>query len=442
VNTAAGDGLFRIAQIYAREIIDSRGNPTAEAEVLTEGGGWGRAAVPSGASRGLHEALELRDGDERRYRGMGVLKAVRNVNEVIAPALAGMDVRDQHAIDKEMIELDGTENKANLGANAILGVSLADARSCADMLGLPLFKLLGGERARVLPIPMMNLINGGKHAGNDLAVQEFMVLPVGAPLFSEALRMGVEIYKSLREVLKSAYGSSAINVGDEGGYAPPLKETAEALDALASAVEETGYELGRDAFIGLDSAASNFYSSDQEDYVIDERRLKGDEMIDLYEQLVEKYHIRLLEDPLHEEDFEGFAALTERLGERVLIVGDDLFATNVDRLSRGVSMGACNALLLKVNQIGTLSEAMEAAELAHDNGYSVIVSHRSGETTDDFIASLAVGLNAPLIKTGAPARGERTAKYNQLLRIEEMLGDKGVYAGLASAVCPKSFFPL
>jgi enolase len=425
------DSFFQIAQIYAREIIDSRGNPTVEVEITTEAGGWGRAAVPSGASVGINEALELRDGDENRYFGKGVLKAVRNVNEVIAPELIGSDVRDQQDIDDIMIELDGTENKSRLGANAILGVSLANARCCADLLGLPLFKHIGGERSRILPIPMMNLINGGKHAGNDLAIQEFMVLPVGAPLYSEALRMGIEVYKSLHGVLKSSYGIHATSLGDEGGYSPPMSNTMQALKALQAAINKTDYVLGKDLYLGMDSAASNFYSSKKRVYNIDGDSLDVTEMINFYEVIVNEYNVRLLEDPLYEEDFEGFAQLTERLDDNVLIVGDDLFVTNVKRLTHGISMGACNALLLKVNQIGTLTEAMDAAEIAFDNDYSIVVSHRSGETTDDFISNLAVGLNAPFIKTGAPARGERTSKYNELLRIEEILGDKGVYAGLS-----------
>ncbi len=425
------DSFFQITKIYAREIIDSRGNPTVEVELITEAGGWGRAAVPSGASVGINEALELRDEDANRYFGKGVLKAVHNVNEVIAPALIGSDVRDQQEIDAIMIELDGTENKSLLGANAILGVSLANARCCADLLGLPLFKHIGGERARILPIPLMNLINGGKHAGNDLAIQEFMVLPVGAPLYSEALRMGIEVYKSLREVLSSHYGSYATSVGDEGGYSPPMNNSIQVFEALQSAINKAGYELGSDLYLGIDSAASNFYSSKNGSYNIDGVSLDLDEMINFYEKVVGEYNVCLLEDPLSEEDFDGFAKLTGRLGGNVLIVGDDLFVTNVNRLNYGISVGACNALLLKVNQIGTLSEAMDAAEIAIDNDYSVIVSHRSGETTDDFISNLSVGLNAPFIKTGAPARGERTSKYNELLRIEEMLGDKGVYAGVS-----------
>lgn len=423
------DERFRISRIIGREVLDSRGNPTVEVEVHTHGREWGWARVPSGASTGVHEALELRDGDEGRYHGRGVLRAVRNVNEVIAPHLMGEDVRRQEEIDEAMVALDGTEDKSRLGANAILGVSLAVARAAARTLGVPLYRLLGGEKARVLPVPLMNLINGGKHAGNELAIQEFMILPVAMPSFREALRAGVEVYHELGLVLREGYGRSATNVGDEGGYAPPMRTTTEALGALVTAIEAAGYVAGVEVVLGMDSAATSFHRTDTGDYLIDGQRLDRGGLIEFYKGLVEGFPIRLLEDPLREEDFEGFAAITKELGGRVRIVGDDLFTTNVERLRRGIDLGAANTLLLKVNQVGTLSEAMDAADLALKSGYGVVVSHRSGETADTFIADLAVGLSVGMIKTGAPARGERTEKYNRLLRIEEELGGGGLYAG-------------
>ena len=422
------DERFEIVRVRAREVLDSRGNPTVEVDVATRGG-FGRAAVPAGASKGAHEALELRDGG-RRYHGRGVLKAVRNVNEVIAPKVVGMDARRQYEIDRLMVELDGTRNKSKLGANAILGVSLAVAKAAADTYGMQLFEYIGGARARVMPVPLMNIINGGKHAGNELSIQEFMIVPVGADSFSDALRVGSEVYHELKAYLKERYGLSAVNVGDEGGFAPPMRETREALDALVESIKRAGYSEGSDVVLALDAAASSFYDAERGVYRIDGREVASDELLEMYVSLVDEYPIKSIEDPFHEEDFERFAELTKRVGGRVQVVGDDLFVTNVARLRRGIEVGAANALLLKVNQIGTLTEAVEAAELALSHGYNVIVSHRSGETEDTTIAHLAVALNAGQIKTGAPARGERTAKYNELLRIEEHLGSRAVYPGI------------
>jgi enolase len=418
---------FTIVLVRGRWVLDSRGNPTVEADVATAGGGWGTAAVPAGASKGAHEALELRDGG-KRFQGKGVEKAVANVNEVIAKRVVGMDARDQAGVDRAMIELDGTPNKSRLGANAILAVSLATAKAAASTYGMPLFEYLGGKLARVLPTPLMNVINGGKHAGNELSIQEFMIVPVGADRFSEALRVACEVYYSLREVLLSRYGKSAVNVGDEGGFAPPMRESREALNALVEAIKRAGYEPGSDVALAIDAAASNFHSGGR--YRIDGRELARDELIDYYLELVSEYPIVSVEDPLEEEDFEGFRTVTEKLrARRVQVVGDDIFVTNVKRLAKGIELGAASALLLKVNQIGTLTEAIEAAFMAMGSGWSVIVSHRSGETEDTTIAHLAVALNCGQIKTGAPARGERTAKYNELLRIEEYLAGEAVYLG-------------
>ena len=419
---------FIIKYVKAREVLDSRGNPTLEVDVITEGGKLGRASVPAGASRGMHEAVEIRDGG-RRFHGLGVLKAVRNVNEIIAKEIRGMDVRDQRGVDCKLIELDGTPNKSRLGANAILGVSLAVAKAASATYGLPLFKYLGGIRARVLPVPLMNIINGGKHAGNELSIQEFMIIPMGAKSFKEALTIGCEVYYELKRFLKGKYGLNAVNVGDEGGFAPPMKETREALEALISAIEEAGYVAGKDVALGLDSAASNFYAIDKGKYFIDGKELGPEELKDYYLELISAYPIKSIEDPFYEEDFESFASFTRDVKGKVQVVGDDIFVTNVERLKRGIELGAANALLLKVNQIGTLTEAFEAAELAFNSGYKVIVSHRSGETEDNYIADIAVALNTGQIKTGAPARGERTSKYNQLIRIEEELGDYAVYPG-------------
>jgi len=421
--------ISEIEKIVAREILDSRGNPTVEAEVYTRGGRVGRAAVPSGASTGVYEALELRDSDQSRYGGKGVTKAVENINSGIAKALIGLDCMDQELIDKTMLRLDGTENKGRLGANAILAVSIAAAKAASHAKGIPLYRHLGGTKAKKLPVPMMNVINGGKHAGNELSIQEFMILPVRSKSFKEALRMGVETYQQLRGILKRKYGASSINVGDEGGYAPPMRATNEALEALTSAVEAAGYKPGRDIFLGIDSASSSFYDTSANKYMIDGKALTLGEIIDYYKDLCARYAVLSVEDPLYEDDFEGFAKLTRELSNNVRTVGDDLFVTNVKRLAKGISMGSANTLLLKVNQIGTLSEAVAAANLAFESSYHVIVSHRSGETEDPAIADISVGIGAQMIKAGAPARGERTAKYNQLLRIEEELGLAAEYWG-------------
>ncbi|OYT62100.1 MAG: phosphopyruvate hydratase [Thermofilum sp. ex4484_15] len=420
--------FFLIRNVRAREVLDSRGNPTLEAEVLTEGGVVGRASVPAGASKGVHEAVELRDGG-KRFHGLGVLKAVRNVNEIIAKELKGMDVREQGKIDRKLIELDGTPNKSRLGANAVLGVSLAVAKAAATSYGIPLYAYLGGIRARTLPVPLMNIINGGKHAGNELKIQEFMIIPIGFKTFKEALTAACEIYYELKSFLKERYGLNAINVGDEGGFAPPMKESREALEALVSSIESTGYKPGSEVALGIDAAASNFYEEKKDKYIIDGKELSSGELADYYMELISSYPIRSIEDPFHEEDFKSFASFTRNVRGKVQVVGDDIFVTNVERLKRGIELGAANALLLKVNQIGTLTEALEAAELAFRSGYKVIVSHRSGETEDDYISDIAVGLNTGQIKTGAPARGERTVKYNRLIRIEEELGGRALYPG-------------
>ena len=415
------DERFEIKDIVAREVIDSRGNPTVEVEVITKGKGYGSAIVPSGASTGTHEALELRD-KEQRFGGKGVLIAVENVNSIIRPEIVGYDARMQREIDTIMIELDGTPNKSRLGANAILAVSLAVAKAAAATAKIPLYKYLGGFNSYIMPVPMMNVINGGKHAGNDLDLQEFMIMPVGATSIAEAVRMGSEIYHVLKNVILEKYGKNAVNVGDEGGFAPPLKTSREALDLLTESVKKAGYE--DDIVFALDAAASEFYKDGY--YYVEGKKMTREELLDYYKALVDEYPIVSIEDPFHEEDFEGFAMITKELD--IQIVGDDLFVTNVERLRKGIEMKAANALLLKVNQIGTLSEAVDAAQLAFRNGYGVVVSHRSGETEDTTIADLAVALNSGQIKTGAPARGERTAKYNQLIRIEQELG-LSKYAG-------------
>ena len=409
-----------ISSVKGREVLDSRGNPTVEVEVETEGGDHGWAIVPSGASTGIHEAVELRDGGAR-YHGRGVLKAVSSV-ERIAAEVMGLDVREQGVIDRLMIELDGTENKSKLGGNAILGVSLACARAAAASTGMQLYEYAGTGEADLLPVPFFNVINGGKHAGTRLDFQEFMVVPLGVESFREALRMGSEIYHALKGQLRSAYGPAAINVGDEGGFSPPLSRPEEALDVIVEAVEEMGY--GDIVSLALDVAASSFYR-EGEGYSVAGETLGTGELIDLYGELVEAYPIVSIEDPLHEDDFEGFAEVTRRLP--VQVVGDDLLVTSVSRLKRGLEMGAGNALLWKVNQVGTLTEALEAASMALGNGWGVMASHRSGDTEDAFVADLAVAIGCGQIKTGAPARGERTAKYNRLLRIEEWLGDRARY---------------
>lgn len=423
-----------ILDVKAREILDSRGNPTVEAEVICEAGIAGRASVPSGASTGKFEALELRDRDEKdRYDGKGVNKAVANVNVDIKDIVAGHSVTEQMHLDRMMIAYDGTENKSRLGANAMLSVSMASARAGAEMSGLPLFQYLGGTYAHILPVPMMNIINGGAHTTSALDFQEFMIMPVGACCFREALRMGTEVYHVLRKLLLDDGHVTA--VGDEGGFAPNLKNAEEALDYLMRAVERAGYQPGEDVTFAMDAAASELYNDETGKYFFDgESRLKGspvvrsaDEMIAYYKKLTEKYPLRSIEDGLDEDDWEGWVHMTRELGNRVQLVGDDLFVTNSARLQRGIQMGAANAILIKVNQIGTVSEAMKAIETAKRAGYKVIVSHRSGETEDSFIADLAVGVNAGQIKTGAPCRSDRVVKYNQLLRIEDMLGASAAY---------------
>ena len=423
-----------ILDVKAREILDSRGNPTVEAEVICEAGIEGRASVPSGASTGKFEALEMRDQDEKnRYEGKGVNKAVANVNVDIKDIVAGHSVTEQMHLDRMMIAYDGTENKSRLGANAMLSVSMASARAGAEASGLPLFQYLGGIYAHILPVPMMNIINGGAHTTSALDFQEFMIMPVGACCFREALRMGTEVYHVLRKLLLEDGHVTA--VGDEGGFAPNLKNAEEALDYLVRAVEKAGYKPGEDITFAMDAAASELYNDETGKYIFEgEGRLKGspvvrsaEEMIEYYRKLTDKYPLRSIEDGLDEEDWEGWVHMTRELGDRVQLVGDDLFVTNSARLQRGIRMGAANAILIKVNQIGTVSEAMEAIETAKRAGYRVIVSHRSGETEDSFIADLAVGVNAGQIKTGAPCRSDRVAKYNQLLRIEDMLGASAVY---------------
>lgn len=410
-----------IEKIHAREILDSRGNPTVEVDVYTCCG-FGRAAVPSGASTGVHEALELRDGGDR-YGGKGVLKAVKNVNEVIAPELTGMDASAQREIDGIMIELDGTPNKSNLGANAILGVSLAAAKAAASSSAMPLYKYLGGVNTTTIPVPSFNVLNGGKHAGNELSIQEFMIQPVGAKSFSEGLRMAAETYHALGKILQGKYGVGATNVGFEGGYAPPLNKTRDALDAIMSARDAAGYE--EEIKIGLDSAASSFFLDGG--YSVDGNRLSPGELVDYYVDLVNTYPIVLLEDPFEEEAYDDFARLTAKV-PGTIIVGDDLYVTNIKRLEKGIKMCATNALLLKLNQIGSVSEAFDAAQMAFRAGFKVMASHRSAETEDSALADVAVALGTELLKTGAPARSERTAKYNQLLRIQEELGAAAGYA--------------
>jgi len=417
-----------IEDIRAREILDSRGNPTVEVEVFLTGGAMGRAAVPSGASTGVHEAVELRDGDKSRYGGKGVRKAVENVNTRIADELIGWDALDQVGIDEFLIGLDGTPNKGELGANAILGVSLAVAKAAAAAVGLPLYRYIGGVSARTLPVPLMNILNGGKHALDGPDLQEFMIAPVGAPTFAEALRWGAETYHALKAVLKEKGYST--NVGDEGGFAPSLGSNEEAIRVILAAIERAGYKPGEDICIALDPAASEFFEDGVTYYLKKEgRRLSGDEMIAFYEDWVEKYPIISIEDGLAEDDWKSWQKFTARLGDRLQIVGDDLLVTNVERVQKAIELGACNSLLCKVNQIGTLTEAIAAVRVAHRAGWTVIVSHRSGETEDTTIADLVVALNTGQIKTGAPCRSDRVAKYNRLLRIEEELGEVAVYGG-------------
>ena len=416
-----------IEEVRAREILDSRGNPTIEVDVLLTNGVIGRAMVPSGASTGVREALELRDAAQR-YLGKGVLKAVGHVNDTIGPAIQGLDPVDQVAIDTAMCELDGTDNKSKFGANAILGVSMAVARAAADAVRLPLYRYLGGGNAKELPVPMLNVLNGGAHADNNVDVQEFMIVPVGAKSFREALRCGVECYHTLKSVLKKNGLSTA--VGDEGGFAPNLRSNAEALDALSEAVAKAGFELGADVVLALDVAASELYSNGKYRFAAEEIPLKDrGEMVAMYAKWVEDYPIASIEDGMAEDDWDGWAMLTKALGDKVQLVGDDVFVTNPEILARGIREGVCNSILIKLNQIGSVSETLDTIQMALRAGYTCVVSHRSGETEDSMISDLAVALNLGQIKTGAPCRGERTAKYNQLLRIEEELGDEAVYPG-------------
>lgn len=417
-----------ITGIFAREIIDSRGNPTVEVETVLDCGAIGRASVPSGASTGGFEAVELRDNDKKRYLGKGVLKAVENVNSFIAPELEGMDAVYQREIDRAMIDLDNTENKSKLGANAILGVSLSVAKAAAIALDLPLYKYLGGVNAHVIPSPMMNILNGGKHADNNIDLQEFMIMPLGAPTFSEALRMGVEVFHSLRNVLKKDGFNTS--VGDEGGFAPNLKTNEDAIKYIVRAVENAGLKPGKDVYIALDPAATEFYKDGKYNLKGEGKVLTPTKMVEYYKDLVGKYPIISIEDGMAEEDWEGWQELTAKLGKKIQIVGDDLFVTNTRRLKKGLDMGVANSILIKVNQIGTLSETLDAIDMAKNAHYTAVVSHRSGETEDTTIADIVVGVNAGQIKTGAPSRTDRVSKYNQLLRIEEDLGDEAKYLGL------------
>jgi len=416
-----------ITKVIAREILDSRGNPTVEA-VLYSNERVATAAVPSGASTGTHEALELRDKDPKRYQGLGVLTAVSNIKEVIGPKIIGLEPKNQAAIDRLMIDLDGTENKSKLGANAILAVSLATAKLAAVLAGKSLYDQLSDGKGVTLPVPVMNIINGGKHAGTGLKIQEFMVIPAGARNFTDALRMGAEIYHKLKKVIQIKYGKQSVNVGDEGGFAPPITKTSDALDTIIQAINEAGYTPGKSVYVGFDAASSEFFESGA--YEIDGEKKTAEELADFYTDLTKQYPIRYIEDPFEQEDFEHTAQLTRKIGNRVNVVGDDIFVTNITRLTKGIQLGAANALLLKVNQIGSLTESIEAAKTAMDHQYSVVTSHRSGETEDSTIADLAVALNCGQIKTGAPCRGERTVKYNRLLRIEEELGPRARFMGM------------
>lgn len=429
--------MDKIVKVYAREVLDSRGNPTVEAEVTTEFGAFGRAIVPSGASTGVHEAVELRDGDKSRYLGKGVSKAVANVNNEIAPAVIGMDVFDQRALDAKMIELDGTENKGRLGANAILGVSLAAARAAADSVGLPLYKYIGGANSYVIPTPMMNIVNGGEHADNNVDFQEFMIMPVGADTFKEAIRMGCEVFHNLKAVLHGMGLNTA--VGDEGGFAPNLTSNEEALKTIVTAIEKAGYKPGVDVMIAMDIASSEFYDNEKKVYTLageGGKSFTNTEFVDFLETLVDKYPIISIEDGLDQDDWEGWDYLTKKLGKKIQLVGDDFFVTNTKRLAMGIERGAANSILIKVNQIGTLTETLEAIEMAKEAGYTAVVSHRSGETEDTTIADIAVATNAGQIKTGSASRTDRIAKYNQLLRIEDELGAQAKFKGL------KSFYQL
>lgn len=419
--------MVEIVDVLAREVLDSRGNPTIEVEVAVEGGYLGRAIVPSGASTGSYEALELRDEKEERYSGKGVSKAVENVNEVIGPQLEGENALEQAYIDQIMLELDGTENKSNLGANAILGVSLAVAKAASEAIALPLYQYIGGVNARVLPVPMMNILNGGKHADNPIDIQEFMIVPAGAPSFQEALRWGIESYHQLKKTLTSK--GLTTSVGDEGGFAPELNSAEEAIEVILEAINKAGYKPGEDIFLALDVASTELFEGGFYNFKGQGIIRNADELIAYYSSLVQKYPIISIEDGLSEDDFEGWAKLNQQLGSQVQLVGDDLFVTNKERLKKGIALKAANAILIKVNQIGTLTETLEVIDLAKQVGYPTIISHRSGETEDAFIADLAVATNAGQIKTGAPCRTDRVAKYNQLLRIEEKLGIMGEYRG-------------
>lgn len=420
--------MSTIIDVYAREILDSRGNPTIEVEVELESGAFGRAAVPSGASTGVFEAVELRDGDKGRYLGKGVLKAVDNVNSIIAQEIIGMDALNQVEIDERLIEIDGTHNKGKLGANAILGVSLAIAHAAADEIGIPFFQYIGGVNAKTLPVPMMNILNGGAHADNNVDIQEFMVMPVGAENFKEAVRMCAEVFHNLKAVLKGRGYNTA--VGDEGGFAPNLTSNEEALQVIVEAINKSGYKPGEDIFIAIDCAASEMYKEDGKYHLEGEGVVKNfEEMVEYYEEMVNRYPIISIEDGLAEDDWDGWKFMTEKLGKKVQIVGDDLFVTNTERLSKGIEKGVANSILIKLNQIGTLTETLDAINMANRAGYTAVVSHRSGETEDVTIADLVVAVNAGQIKTGAPSRTDRVAKYNQLIRIEEALGTSSKYAG-------------
>ena len=423
--------MSEITHIHARQILDSRGNPTVEAEVFTEDGGFGRAAVPSGASTGIHEAVELRDGDKSQYLGKGVMQAVDNVNNIIAEALEGEEVAAQNEIDRILIELDGTENKSNLGANAMLAVSLACAKAAADEMGMPLYRYIGGVNANTLPIPMMNILNGGSHADNSIDFQEFMIMPVNAETFSEALQMGVSVFHHLKSVLKSKGYST--NVGDEGGFAPNIKSNEEAIEIVLESIKSAGYEPGKDIYIAMDAASSELYNADKKKYIFhksDNREFTSEELVNYWVEWTEKYPILSIEDGLAEDDWAGWKLLTEKIGDKVQLVGDDLFVTNVKRLKRGVDENIGNSILVKVNQIGTLSETIDAIELATQASFTNILSHRSGETEDTTIADICVAMNSGLIKTGSASRSDRMSKYNQLIRIEEELGDSAQYLGM------------
>ncbi|MCK4640461.1 MAG: phosphopyruvate hydratase [Candidatus Marinimicrobia bacterium] len=422
--------MSTIIDINAREILDSRGNPTVEVEVLTESGFYGSAAVPSGASTGEHEAVELRDGDKSRYMGKGVLKAVQNVNEIIAPEIIGEDVLDQAYIDNVLLEIDGTPNKNKLGANATLGVSLAVVKAAADVVGLPLYKYVGGTNARVLPVPMMNIINGGSHADNNVDLQEFMIFPLGATSFREALRMGVETFHHLKAVLKSKGLNTS--VGDEGGFAPNLRSNIEAIEIILEAAEKTGYKVGKELFIALDPASSEFYNKETKKYDLksENRSLSSEEMVHYYKEMVAKYPVVSIEDGLAEDDWDGWKYMVKELGDKIQIVGDDLTVTNVERLTRAIDEKAINSILIKLNQIGTLTETLNAINLAHRSGFTTVISHRSGETEDTTIADLSVAVNAGQIKTGSACRTDRICKYNRLLRIEEEMEDEAIFQGL------------